>query len=180
MHPEPEINSAVQGRRFDIIHGMKLYHGSNVEVKEPKLIKRYRALDFGRGFYTTTDFAQAKRWAERVSNLRGCGTPCVTVYEFDEAILEDLNALRFDAPSREWLNYVATNRKNIFQTDDYDLVVGPVADDNASGVITLYLDGYLDAESAIKRLLPQKLKDQMTFKTAKAIELLEFREVIAL
>ena len=34
---------------------MILYHGSNVEVSEPKLLKVQRTLDFGKGFYTTTD-----------------------------------------------------------------------------------------------------------------------------
>lgn len=35
---------------------MILYHGSNVEIKEPKLIPSKRLLDFGAGFYFTTDF----------------------------------------------------------------------------------------------------------------------------
>ena len=39
---------------------MILYHGSNVEVKEPKIIKTKRLLDFGTGFYLTSDFEQAK------------------------------------------------------------------------------------------------------------------------
>ena len=32
---------------------MTLYHGSNVEVAEPKLLRSLRTLDFGSGFYTT-------------------------------------------------------------------------------------------------------------------------------
>ena len=38
---------------------MILYHGSNVTVEEPKLIKQNRYLDFGYGFYTTTNKTQA-------------------------------------------------------------------------------------------------------------------------
>lgn len=34
---------------------MILYHGSNVVVSEPKLILQNRFLDFGFGFYTTTN-----------------------------------------------------------------------------------------------------------------------------
>ena len=34
---------------------MKLYHGSNVEVAEPRLMSGVRALDFGRAFYLTSD-----------------------------------------------------------------------------------------------------------------------------
>ncbi|MBY6825647.1 DUF3990 domain-containing protein, partial [Clostridium botulinum] len=32
---------------------MILYHGSNVIVEDPKIIKATRTLDFGYGFYTT-------------------------------------------------------------------------------------------------------------------------------
>ena len=33
-----------------------LYHGSNIEVKEPKIIESKRLLDFGTGFYLTSDY----------------------------------------------------------------------------------------------------------------------------
>lgn len=35
---------------------MRLYHGSNIVVEIPKVIPPLRALDFGAGFYLTTDF----------------------------------------------------------------------------------------------------------------------------
>ena len=38
---------------------MTVYHGSNVEVKEPEILKPNRELDFGNGFYTTTNLDQA-------------------------------------------------------------------------------------------------------------------------
>ena len=38
---------------------MILYHGSNVLVTEPKILKQNRFLDFGFGFYTTTNKEQA-------------------------------------------------------------------------------------------------------------------------
>ena len=40
---------------------MILYHGSNVEVKNPKIIQSKRLLDFGTGFYLTSDYEQAKK-----------------------------------------------------------------------------------------------------------------------
>ena len=45
---------------------MILYHGSNLIIKEPRLIKQNRFLDFGFGFYTTTNKAQAISFAEKV------------------------------------------------------------------------------------------------------------------
>jgi hypothetical protein len=38
---------------------MKLFHGGYLEVSKPKIIVSNRMLDYGTGFYTTTDIAQA-------------------------------------------------------------------------------------------------------------------------
>ena len=54
----------VVGKDYKI---MKLYHGSNIEVKTPCLIPSKRLLDFGAGFYLTSDFEQAKKWAVRTT-----------------------------------------------------------------------------------------------------------------
>ena len=39
---------------------INLYHGSLEIVEFPKILKPNRTLDYGKGFYTTTDFNQAK------------------------------------------------------------------------------------------------------------------------
>ncbi|MCD8124458.1 MAG: DUF3990 domain-containing protein [Lachnospiraceae bacterium] len=54
---------------------MILYYGSNVEVKTPRIIPSKRLLDFGTGFYLTSDYGQAKRWAERTAAGRETGVP---------------------------------------------------------------------------------------------------------
>lgn len=43
---------------------MKLYHGSTVTVKQPNLQKGRKTTDFGKGFYTTTNFEQGVISAE--------------------------------------------------------------------------------------------------------------------
>ena len=58
---------------------MKLYHGSNVEVKNPQVFEADRKLDFGTGFYVTTSFEQAEKWTDLTAKRRGVGTPVVTV-----------------------------------------------------------------------------------------------------
>lgn len=157
---------------------MKLYHGSNVEVTKPKIIKSDRRLDFGTGFYLTTSFEQAKRWAELTTARRGSGKETITVFEFDEVMLNRLNVLSFDTPNSDWLKYAANNRNNDNATDDYDIVIGPVANDKTAPVITAYFAGIYDEEETIKRLLPQKLKDQYAFKTTTALDCLKLLEVI--
>ena len=66
----------------------------------------------------------------------------------------------------------------IDNSNDYDVVIGPVANDNTMPVINLYLSGDYDEDEALKRLLPQKLKDQVVFKTDKSLKYLEFKEII--
>ena len=46
---------------------MIVYHGSNVIVSEPKLVHQNRFLDFGFGFYTTTNKVQAIGFADKVT-----------------------------------------------------------------------------------------------------------------
>ncbi len=138
---------------------MILYHGSNVEVEEPKLLKIQRELDFGKGFYTTSSLEQASKWAERTAKRLKDKQGIVSVYELDEQFLSQLKVLRFDKPNADWLRFVATHRKGEAVNEEWDIIIGPVADDQTMPVIDLYLDGAYDEEEAIKRLLPQKLKD---------------------
>lgn len=156
---------------------MILYHGSNVAVEEPSLLKGRRNLDFGMGFYTTGDFDQAAAWARRKTMLRGFGAPTVTCYDMDESGLRQLKTLRFEKANKAWLDYIAGYRKGIAQPDDYELVIGPVANDQTTRTLTLYLDGYIDADEAIRQLLTQRLKDQYAFRTASGIAFLRLSEV---
>jgi hypothetical protein len=159
---------------------MILYHGSNVEVKEPILLKVQRELDFGKGFYTTSDMEQAARWAWRTAKRRGESNAFVTVYEVKDDELKNIRLLSFDSPNVEWLNFVVKNRKGEYIAGDWDIISGPVADDQTAQVIDLYLEGAYDEEEAIRRFLTQRLKDQYAFKTDEALKLLIFKEVITL
>ncbi|MBR1742397.1 MAG: DUF3990 domain-containing protein [Lachnospiraceae bacterium] len=49
---------------------MLVYHGSYLPVERPKIIVSNRTLDFGRGFYTTTNYEQAEEWARKVLKRR--------------------------------------------------------------------------------------------------------------
>ncbi len=156
---------------------MILYHGSNVEVRKPRLLKFQRALDFGKGFYLTSDREQAVRWARRVRQRNRSGEACVNSYEVDDAALGRFRVLAFPAPDASWLRFVVSNRRNGATSDEWDVIHGPVADDQTSAVIDFYLSGVYDEDEAVRRLLPQKLSDQWTFKTEQAIALLRFVEV---
>ena len=159
---------------------MLLYHGSNVEVRAPHLLKIQRDLDFGKGFYTTSDLEQASKWARRTALRLGQRQSFVSVYEVEDKKLFSLRVLRFESPNKDWLRFVAANRKGNAPVNQWDIVCGPVANDQTMPFLDLFLDGMYDEEEAIRRLLPQKLKDQYTFKTAEAISLLQCKEAISL
>ena len=65
---------------------MILYHGSNVIVEHPKLIKQNRYLDFGFGFYTTTNRDQAVNFAQKVTVRRKTGEATLNIYSVDESV----------------------------------------------------------------------------------------------
>ena len=65
-----------------------------------------------------------------------------------------------------------------FRKSGHDIIIGPVANDQAIRTINNYLKGYFSEDIAIQLLLPQKLKDQYTFKTERALDILDFSEVI--
>ena len=156
---------------------MLLYHGSNMVIEHPRLILNQRLLDFGPGFYLTSDLEQANRWAKRFQSMRNAGTPTVSVFEFEEQLLTRLEVLSFTFPDREWLRYVVSNRTGK-PTRQYDVVHGPVANDQTVRTINDYQNGYFTEDIAIQLLLPQKLKDQYAFKTEAALECLLFMEAL--
>lgn len=156
---------------------MTLYHGSNIEIKVPKIIQSKRLLDFGTGFYLTSDYEQAAKWAVRTTNRRETGTPTISVFNIADSELENLDILVFEAANKEWLRYISQSRSNNLVRDSYDIVIGPVANDQAIRTVNNYLKGYLTEDIAIQLLLPQNLKDQYVFKTEKALSVLKFEEV---
>ena len=157
---------------------MKLYHGSNVEVKNPKILQNNRFLDFGNGFYLTSDFEQASKWAKLITKRRKSGNSIVSVFEIEKTDLKSLKILKFDYANEEWLKYISKNRTSRIFDEKLDIVIGAVANDDTMPILNLYLNGIYDEKEALRRLLPQKLKDQYAFKTEKALEKLKFLEVI--
>lgn len=150
-----------------------LYHESNIQVNEPRIPERLRALDFGAGFYTTSSREQAEKWARVVTKRHRNGAPTVSSYSFDDMNLAAFRILKFDSPSEEWLDFVVANRKEL-PVAAYDLVIGPIANDTTLPVIDDYADGRYTKAEAIERLLPQKLTDQFAFLTPGALSLLIF------
>lgn len=154
---------------------MNLYHGSNVIVEKPKLVPQNRFLDFGFGFYTTTNLAQAISFAGKVATRRQEGRAIVSQYFFDEATaIKELMILHFDSPSEEWLDFVSANRDGVNVKKEYDIVIGPVADDDVYQTFALYKSGVLTKAQTIDNLKIKKLYDQVVFKLERAFNYIKF------
>ncbi len=159
---------------------MIIYHGSNVVVEKPKLIAQNRYLDFGYGFYTTTNKAQAISFAEKVYKRKNEGTKQVSIYEVDEAKLFcECFVLKFDSPNEAWLDFVSENRSGNYDGDNYDVVYGPVANDDVYTTFTLYQAGALSKEQTLETLKIKKLYDQMVFTSEKALSFIKFVGTVA-
>lgn len=156
---------------------MKLYHGSIVSVKNPNLRQGRPNTDYGKGFYTTVDFDQAARWARIRRDRAGGGNAVVSVYEVDDMLLqkEDFRIMEYNGATKEWLDFVVANRRYAL-FHDYDIVLGPVANDNLYATISLYENGELSAEAAVVQLRTHVLFNQVSFHTEKALAQLRFVE----
>ena len=152
---------------------MILYHGSIEIVENPEIRIPSRSLDYGYGFYTTTSFKQAEDWVKRKLNTN---TPVgyVNIYEFDENLIKCLNALLFDSPTEEWVDFVMKNRTQKGFEHDYDIVYGPVANDKVYASFALYEGGLIDKQTLISELKTYKLIDQYLFHTEKSLEFINF------
>lgn len=154
---------------------MLLYHGSNLMVSEPKLVEQNRFLDFGYGFYTTTNKVQAIGFADKVTKRRKEGVPTVSIYEIDEdKAFSECSVLQFDAPNEAWLDFVSENRAGNYGGKTYDFIYGPVANDDVYTTFTLYTAGVLTKEQTIEALKIKKLYNQLVLTSAKALSYLKF------
>lgn len=155
---------------------MICYHGSDTIVDAPRILEASRPLDFGGGFYLTTSKAQAERWAFKVALRNNVRCRCVNRYVFDlEKAKADLTVLCFDSADERWLDFICANRSGK-PTGEYDVVIGPVADDRVYRVVVEYENGDIDRESALKGLKSESLCDQILFHTERALAYLKYMD----
>jgi hypothetical protein len=150
---------------------MLIYHGSDMPVKTPKILISNRLLDFGEGFYTTSFLEQAQRWAKRVRDRNKSKEQIVSIYEFDaDKADKELKIIKFTSPDSEWLRFVSACRSGKETDFEYDIVIGPVANDNVYATIQLFETGLLSEAETIIRLKVEKIFDQILFHTDKSLQ----------
>lgn len=177
--------------------GISLYHGSYAIIEKINLSNCLDGKDFGSGFYLTTDYEQAAKFiktsiAKAVKNRMikaDINLGYVTTFRFEKVC--DVSVYDFKKADKNWLHYVAGNRKKgIFEEElnelrGYDIVSGKIANDATNRVITAYINNvygepgsHFADRTAISLLLPNKLSNQVCFKTQAAVSCLEFVKAV--
>jgi len=149
---------------------MIVYHGSSEVVRQPDTLHSYRALDFGKGFYVTTVREQAERWARRKADLFG-GTPVVSRYRMRDD-LSQFRIKRFPDDLMEWIEFVCDCRDGKPTYQQYDIIIGKVANDKVFRVVDMYHSGIWDKERALQEIRAYPNYDQIAFITQSAIDAL--------
>ena len=152
-----------------------LFHGGSHIIPVPEIREPERTLDFGRGFYLTTSREQAERWVRnRLKTMDDEGY--VNTYCFDiDKVTSELNVKIFPAADEEWVDFVLANRMMEGYSHDYDIVIGPVADDKVYTQFSLFEGGVISKETLIRELKTYRLVDQYLFHTDEALPCLKFQ-----
>jgi len=141
---------------------MTLFHGSYLTIEKPDISFSRDNVDFGRGFYTTPNEEQAASWAKRFK--RKYGQSVISSYEIDmDALHETAKILIFEEHNEAWIDFIFTSRQGGKRMENYDIVIGGVANDRVFNTIQLYLDGLIDKAESIKRLRYDKPHLQYCF-----------------
>ncbi len=141
-----------------------IYHGGYIEVSQPEIIKGKYAKDFGVGFYCTEIYEQAIRWAKRYE------TPIVSIYNYNS--IENLKTLNFSEMTDAWLDFVVNCRSGI--EHDYDIVSGPMANDQIYNYVSDYINGILTKEQFWILAKFKHPTHQICFCTSKSLNCITF------
>lgn len=180
-----------------------LFHGTTYDLIEIDLTMGKGYKDFGKGFYATSVKKHAESIARRNKRILEAReaklrqrnpeyrTKTFQAYrynlEFDDSCVDNPGNLKikvFKEANREWVRFILMNRGADSTIHDYDIVIGPTADENTVTVInsykeeliaTNYADKVLDA--LIRELEPENLPKQYFFGTSASIQKLQFKKI---
>ena len=148
-----------------------LYHGTISDIRHVDVKQGRGNKDFGKGFYMAVTKRQAigmmhKKYGEAVRRSRNKKASEFTerLYEItlDEKYAKTLNIKVFHTADEEWLDFILMCREQGGMPHDFDLVIGPTADDDTMFCLKAYWDGLYGkaGSSAAKRILLGNLEPE--------------------
>ena len=144
---------------------MTVYHGGYQPVEKPEIRQGRNTKDFGTGFYCTIIKEQAQRWSRRYN------TKIVSVYDVNMNF--NLNIKEFKEMTEEWLDFIIACRSG--KAQDYDIVIGAMADDQIYNYISDYMDGVITREQFWVLAKFKYPTHQIVFCTEDALKCLHYR-----
>jgi hypothetical protein len=182
----------------------ELFHGTTSEISEIDVTMGKGYKDFGKGFYATSVKSHAENIARRNKHILETRdqkiqqrnpkykTKIYHAYrynlEFDDSCIDNPGNLKikiFKEADMEWIRFILKNRDSDSRVHDYDIVIGPTADENTVTIINSYKEeliatDYADEvlEALIRELKPENLPKQYFFGTDAAIQKLRFKKNI--
>lgn len=143
-----------------------IYHRSYMEIEFPEIRKHRFTKDFSWGFYCTKIKEQAEKWADKFN------TSIVNGYEVKD--INSLNIKAFEDYTDEWLEFVVKCRSG--NTHEYDVVIGPMADDTIYDYIEAYTQGQMNKQKFFELMKFKYPTHQISFHTIKALDCINFIE----
>lgn len=138
---------------------MIVYHGTTMVLKKPNVAFSKDYLDFGKGFYVTPYREQAERWALR-KGIRKQMPAYINIYKMEDD-LTPYKVLSFEEENEKWLDFVCACRKGDKKYQNYDVIIGNVADDDVFKTVDMYFRGIWSKEKALKELRYYKMNNQI-------------------
>jgi len=165
---------------------MVLYHGTTEKYARDicqngvRIIKSYKSVDFGMGFYTTPSYDGARKWAIRKAISYRENPSIVKVYA-DETQMKTM-LTRFEDDLR-WGRFIINNRNGILYISKvtfkehnldarYDITYGRIADLDVYN-IAAELKQSCEMLDDISRIFNPKYAFQYAFHTNKGIKCIE-------
>lgn len=146
---------------------MKLYHSSNIIVEFPDTMHSRNYLDFGRGFYLTSLYDQAIRYAQRFKR-RG-QTAWLNTYKISLSEKKLWKIKRFETYDKDWLDFVAQCR-NGNDIGDYDMIIGGIANDRVIMTLDRYFSNEISQEEALGLLRFEKPNIQYCIRSERMLQ----------
>ena len=155
---------------------MRLYHGGLSEVQTPRIMATDHIGDFGTGFYTTTDLEQARRFVTTKCDRSRKTQGVVSYFEVADDFLAapGFKTMVFKAADEAWARFVEANRRDVHFHHEYDIVYGPVANDQVYASFALYENEIIDFSELLNRLKARELTDQALFHTERSLAVLKY------
>lgn len=150
-----------------------LYHGTDSKILNPDLAKCNSYRDFGRAFYLSYNKGLAKNWAEKKNPARAKVNNYGIVLNNVEDCHLKIKCFTADA---KWAKFVYDNRTNMnFVRPDYDIVIGPIADNSLQDWFNKIDEEGLDFGEVASKIQYKKFNDkQFAFCSSKALRLLKW------